>query len=278
MKVLTVDYRASDAASKFCESLRNTGFAVLSNHPIPEQLIEQVYADWQSFFHSDEKVAFTHRPSTQDGYFPFRTETAKNHKISDLKEFYHFYPDGRKPPQLEAISLKMYQSLQHLSVELLQWIETFLPKEISSSLSMPLRDMIDASPNTLLRILHYPPLEEEYETEAVRAAPHEDINLITLLPAATSPGLQVKDIVGNWHEVSCDPGNIVVNVGDMLQLCTNQYYKSTTHRVVNPNGAERLTSRYSMPLFLHPRPEVSLTANRTAEEYLYERLKEIGIY
>ena len=143
----------------------------------------------------------------------------------------------------------MYQELQQLSVQLLQWIEEFLPIDVANALSMPLRDMIDASPNTLLRILHYPPLAHNYETDAVRAAPHEDINLITLLPAATSPGLQVQDTQGNWHEVSCDPGNIVVNVGDMLQLCTNQYYKSTTHRVINPDGEEKLTSRYSMLFF-----------------------------
>ncbi len=129
-----------------------------------------------------------------------------------------------------------------------------------------------------MRILHYPPLTEHYEHDAIRAAPHEDINLITLLPAATTPGLEVKDLQGNWHAVTCDAGNIVVNVGDMLQLCTDFYYRSTTHRVVNPAGKDKLTSRYSMPLFLHPRPEVALTQERTADEYLRERLREIGIY
>ena len=112
----------------------------------------------------------------------------------------------------------------------------------------------------------------------MRAAPHEDINLITLLPAATAPGLEVMDVHNKWHSVTCDPGNIVVNVGDMLQMCTQYYYKSTTHRVVNPPADKEHASRYSMPLFLHPREEVHLSTEYTAIEYLNERLRQIGIY
>jgi len=280
MHVLTVDYTAKEAPALFCQSLKETGFAVLRGHPISPDLIERVYAQWRDFFFSnlENKMAYLFERSTQDGYFPFKSENAKDRKISDLKEFFHVYPWGKIPSTLRETTMEMYQALQALAVELLIWIEKDLPKEVAEKLSMPLQEMISNSPNTLLRILHYPPLEKNSEKDAVRAAPHEDINLITLLTAATAPGLEVKDTRGNWHAVNCDVGNIVVNAADMLQMCTQHYYKSTTHRVVNPQGANENCSRFSMPLFLHPRDEVRLSEKYTRKEYLLERLREIGIY
>lgn len=277
MNVLTVDYNSPDAPSLFCQSLRETGFAVLTNHPISVSLIDKVYAAWQEFFKTENKNQYTPNKPDQDGYFPYRTEHAKNYNIGDLKEFYHFYPAGRKPPETTAVTAAMYKELGDMAAILLQWVEDYLPAHVAGKLSMPLKNMITDSPNTLLRILHYPPLVGEVEENAVRAAAHEDINLITLLPAATAPGLEVLDVHGNWHTVSCDPGSVVVNVGDMLQRCTDHYYKSTTHRVVNPEDENKHRSRYSMPLFLHPRPEVKIAGQLTAQEYLHERLREIGI-
>lgn len=278
MHVLTVDYQTPDAPEKFCHSLKNTGFAVLCNHVISTELIEKAYDQWKNFFYSDNKFNYRPEKNAQDGYFPFRTENAKNAIYSDLKEFYHFYPHGQQPDELREISSILYKELNDMAEVLLQWIENFLPQDIAEKLSMPLCDMSKNSVNTLLRILHYPPLDTQFEEGAVRAAAHEDINLITLLPAATAPGLEVLDIHGHWHAVSCDPGNIVVNVGDMLQRCTENYFRSTTHRVVNPGDSITNDSRFSMPLFLHPRPDVLLAQNCTAQEYLNERLKEIGIF
>lgn len=278
MQVLTVDYTSADASALFCQSLRETGFAVLRNHSIPSKLIHEAYDEWRHFFSSDTKHHYLYKKPSQDGYFPFRTENAKDSKVSDLKEFFHFYPWGKKPPETEAVSWRMYQALMQLAAELLQWIENFLPQTVSRGLSMPLKDMIDDKENTLLRILHYPPLTAGMESGSVRAAPHEDINLITLLPAATAPGLEVLDRDGSWHAVTCDPSNIVVNVGDMLQMCTLYYYQSTTHRVVNPVDTVNNVARFSMPLFLHPRKDVRLSREYTASEYLHERLRQIGIY
>lgn len=279
MPVLTVDYISSEAPAILCQSLKETGFAVLRNHPISSELIKDAYQKWCEFFMLDEKDKknYLFQRSSQDGYFPFKSENAKDRKISDLKEFYHIYPWGQIPPFLKDVSLEVFQALFQLSAELLQWIENFLPKQIAKDLSMPLKNMVEGTTNTLLRVLHYPPLPKEVENDAVRAAPHEDINLITLLPAATAPGLEVLDTEGKWHAVSCDPGSIVINVGDMLQMCTQFYYKSTTHRVVNPHSSENC-SRFSMPLFLHPRKEVRLSPTHTAIEYLHQRLREIGVY
>ncbi|MDR3492241.1 MAG: 2OG-Fe(II) oxygenase family protein [Gammaproteobacteria bacterium] len=278
MKVLSVDFTASNAAEQFCLSLKETGFAVLNNHPIPVNLLYRAQEEWKNFFYSNAKHDYVYQKPAQDGYFPFRTESAKDRKVSDLKEFFHYYPWGKVPEETKEISTLMFTHLKILAAELLQWIENTLPEMIKNSLSIPLKNMISDSPNTLLRILHYPPLTDVPEDGAVRAAAHEDINLITLLPAATAPGLQAKDLHGKWHAVDCNPNSIVVNVGDMLQLCTQSYYKSTTHRVVNPSGADANVSRFSMPLFLHPNGGVLLSETQTASEYLHQRLREIGIY
>lgn len=276
MEVLKVDYNAKDAPEHFCHSLKETGFAVLQYHPLSMNAINQAFAAWADFFATERKFEYLYQKPEQDGYFPYRGENAKGNPISDLKEFYHFYVMGKCPPELVDVTMKVFNEMHGMAVTLLQWIENFLPKPVSKKLSMPLKNMIMDCPTTMLRILHYPPLPHEFEAGAVRAAAHEDINLITLLPAATAPGLEVKDIKGNWHAVNCDPGNVVVNVADTLQMATDFYYKSTTHRVVNP-AREANQPRYSMPMFLHARPEVRLSEKYTASEYLQERLREIGI-
>ena len=135
--------------------------------------------------------------------------------------------------------------------------------------------MMQASEQSLLRVLHYPPLSGDETPDAIRASAHEDINLITILPAANEPGLQVKARDGSWLEVPCDFGNLVVNIGDMLQEASGGYFPSTTHRVVNPDDAVHNKSRVSIPLFLHPRPEVVLSQRHTAGSYLKERLEEL---
>jgi isopenicillin N synthase-like dioxygenase len=171
----------------------------------------------------------------------------------------------------------LYQRLVDLGSELLFWIEHETPPEVRKLFPMHLTEMIQNSDENVLRILHYPPLSGAEEEGAVRAAAHEDINMITLLPAATAPGLEVKDMRGQWHAVACDPGMIVINAGDMLKATSQGYFPSTTHRVVNPSGPEARKARYSMPLFLHPRNNAPLTAGRTAGDFLRERLREIGL-
>jgi hypothetical protein len=202
---------------------------------------------------------------------------AKDCPVKDLKEFYHLYSANDLPGMIDGKpTMLVRQQLFSLATTLLRWIQEQSPFYIQQGYLEPLPEMIQGSEQTLLRILHYPPLDGDVEEGAVRAAPHEDINLITLLPAATQPGLEVASVTG-YIPVDCDPGNIIVNVGDMLQLASQGFFKSTTHRVVNPSGEEAKKSRYSMPLFLHPRPEVQLSRNKTAGQYLEERLKELGL-
>ncbi len=276
-QVRNVSYRAPSAPREFAESLRDTGFGVLRDHPIPAQLIREVFADWARFFASEGKHEHTFDPKVQSGYFPFKTENAKNYAKKDLKEFFHLYPWTEIPRGMTNRTRELADQMTAVGQELLEWVEEFTPAAIREKLSMPLREMTRESPENLLRIIHYPPLSGDEEEGAIRAAAHEDINLITLLPAATAPGLEVLDSVGHWHPISCDPGQLAINAGDMLQLATRAYFRSTTHQVVNPRGPEAREPRYSMPLFLHPRPEVQLDATRTAKAYLQERLREIGL-
>ncbi|HCD14047.1 isopenicillin N synthase family dioxygenase [Shewanella sp.] len=278
MKLETIDYRAADAAERFVESLRSTGFGVLRNHPISQQLVQDIYRDWQEFFNSEEKQAFMFKPETQDGFFPASiSETAKGHTVKDIKEYFHVYPWGRIPEQLQDNILTYYQEANALAAELLDWVEAHSPAEVAANYRTELSQMIANSHKTLLRVLHYPPMTGDETPGAIRAAAHEDINLLTVLPAANEPGLQVKSLDGEWLDVPSDFGNLIINIGDMLQEASAGYFPSTTHRVINPEGADMSKSRISLPLFLHPRPDVVLSERYTADSYLMERLRELGV-
>ncbi|MFB2660012.1 isopenicillin N synthase family dioxygenase [Shewanella mangrovisoli] len=278
MKLETIDYRAADSAKRFVESLRETGFGVLSNHPIDKELVESIYTEWQAFFNSDAKNEFMFNRETHDGFFPASiSETAKGHTVKDIKEYYHVYPWGRIPDSLRTNILAYYEKANALASELLEWIETYSPDEVKAKFSIPLPAMIADSHKTLLRILHYPPMTGDEEMGAIRAAAHEDINLITVLPAANEPGLQVKAKDGSWLDVPSDFGNIIINIGDMLQEASGGYFPSTSHRVINPEGTDKTKSRISLPLFLHPNPSVVLSERYTADSYLMERLRELGV-
>lgn len=275
-EIRTISHKAPDAPAGFTRSLRETGFAVLTDHPIAPERMRAVYDAWAGFFASGHKHDFLASPERQDGYFPFRAEHAKDSPIADLKEFYHVYPDGRLPEELAPETRALHDDLVALGRELLGWIEENSPAEVRARFTEPLPRMLDGSTMNLLRILHYPPQDAAPEPGAIRAAAHEDINLITLLLAGSEPGLEARDSRGEWHAVPCDPGMMAINIGDMLQMASGGFYPSTSHRVVNP-PARRNVSRYSMPMFLHPRPEVVLDKGVTADDYLQERLREIGL-
>ena len=276
-KIDRVDFQHDSAKEIFVKSLKNTGFAVIDNHLIDTLLIDNVYNEWSAFFNSDVKFDYMFDLEKQDGYFPIKSENAKGYSIKDIKEFYHIYtPWGRIPDNLSKNTLEIRHELKCIGNILLDWIDELTPKSIKKNFSIPLRNMVKDSDFNLLRVIHYPPIKEKDEKEALRAAAHEDINLITILLAGSKPGLQVKNNENKWIDVESDYGSLIVNIGDMLQECSNGYYPSTTHRVINPSSDENY-SRYSMPFFLHPRDEVKLSENYTASSYLQERLKQLGL-
>ena len=287
MKIATIDYNDPNAPKELVRSLKETGFAVIKNHPIKSSLIKEVYQEWEKFFANQEKHNYTFDPKTQTGYFPFKSENAKGSNLKDLKEFFHVYKQSDTPNSLSQKTWELRNQLNSIGIDLLHWVQNNLPKEITDQFSEPLPKMVEGSEDTLFRALHYPPLPADAEEGAVRAREHGDINLVTCLLTAAGPngdyvvgaktGLEVKDVHGNWHEVESDPNSIIINCGDFLEELTKGYLISTIHQVKNPLGPASKVSRYSCPLFIHPRGEVLLTENKTARQFLDERLRELGL-
>lgn len=279
------------------------GFVAVKNHGLSDALCAELYAQVKGFFtlSKEEKEAYEIEGlAGQRGYVSFGKEHAKNKNEGDLKEFWHFgqtvedndpikeeYPDNvqvNELPKFNAVGREVYQKLESTGREMLRAIALHL------NLDENYFDAKIHNGNSILRPIHYPPITHEPK-DAVRAAEHEDINLITLLMGASADGLQVLNKSGEWISVTALPDQIVVNVGDMLQRLTNNKLKSTTHRVVNPPREKWGTSRYSIPFFLHPRSEVSLNclpscisesnpknfSDITAGEYLEQRIIELGL-
>ncbi|SIR38078.1 Isopenicillin N synthase [Sphaerotilus natans] len=277
-QVAVIDWRAVDAPARFVHSLLHTGFAVLTHHPIDTALLRRIEDEWDAWLASPAVDNCRFDPLTQDGYVgPERSETAKGQTEKDLKAFFHHYPGGRYPQELSDAALRYRAQAEALAAQLLDWVQQHAPEAARQSFPQPLPEMIAGSRQTLLRILRYPPLRGDEPAGAMRAAAHEDINLLTVLPAAREPGLQVLGRDGLWRDVPGDAGWLVVNTGDMLQEASGGVFPSTTHRVVNPAGEAARRARLAMPLFLHPRPEVRLSARHTAASYLDERLRELGL-
>lgn len=286
------------ALATLLHSLEEWGFLVLDNHGLDRAHIDRSFARTEALFAMPlaAKVAGSVPESLGNrGYVGFGGEKALGAKVSDLKEFWHVgqervpadgggaylpnqWPDPAAAPHFREEMLALYTRFEAIASQVLRAIE--------DALSLPrdtLASMITGG-NSVLRLIHYPPLPTSVPEGAVRAAAHEDINLITLLVEGTSGGLELQRRDGSWMPVSSLAGQIVVNVGDMLQRATNGRLRSTTHRVVNP--ADARSARYSMPFFVHPRPSVFLDpivnagdTRRydpiTANDFLTERLTAI---
>lgn len=270
MDVKVCSLRSSSFDSDFDESVRNTGFAVLTDHGIDHDLIKECQQAWRMFFLDNQayKEGFVNTTDGNVGYKGMRSEKAVGAKVADLKEFYHWQPGKKIPNEVSGVTSAMFDNLSNISQILLGILD-----ERYTGPKFGFKRCCAKSDNTILRTLYYPAMDFGKEPDAIRAAAHEDINFITLLVAASAPGLQVKDLAGNWHDVPHEENSIAVNIGDMLQMATNGYYKSTTHRVVNPDNSR--ADRVSMPLFVHPHSDTVLSENFTAKKYLDQRIAEI---
>ncbi len=286
------------------KSFSEIGFVVISGHKVSNELQKKSYEVIGKFFSlpEAEKIKFEKQGvGGSRGYTRLYKEHAKNTSVGDLKEFFHVgvdlpeghplekvYPANVGVPQIaefDATLRALYQGLLDLGCDLLRALSLWL------NLDEEFFEDFVILGDSKLRPIHYPPLRGSEPAGAIRSSEHEDINLITLLIGASSPGLQAKSKSGEWIEITTKPNEIVVNVGDMLQRLTNYRLISTTHRVVNPPTGNEGTTRFSIPFFLHPVPEMSLAPLRacvsqsnpprdpptTAGEYLSERLREIGL-
>lgn len=278
MKIISIDYFSSDAPKLFSDSLKNTGFAVFTDHPINWNLINDVYTEWKHFLTSNNASKYLFNKEKQDGYFPLNiSETAKGNNKKDLKHFYHIYKKGRYPYEVSNKAKKLFNEFYDFGRILIKWIDQYSNRELSEKNHCSLVDILSLD-KTLLRILHYP-ITKKNNAGAVRAAAHEDIDLLTLLPAASTPGLEIySPEEEEWLPVDYEKQSIIVNIGDMLQEITNFEYISTKHRVTNPKKNYELTDRVSTPFFLHAKDNTFLSERYpTAKIFLEERLKEIGI-
>ena len=299
------DFETGDATTRkaFIDQLGDAfhgiGFVGVTGHGIPKQLIDDFYVAAKRFFAMDTATKRQYEvpgAAGQRGYTSFGKEKAKQSKVADLKEFFQIgqetgamstaerNPQVAEVPEFMRLGMELYRQFEQKGNSLLRAIALHLnlPEDYFAEYT---RDGV-----SILRAIHYPPITSE-PASAIRAEQHEDINLITLLVGASAGGLQLQNAQGEWQEIVPENDEIVINVGDMLQRLTNNYLKSTTHRVVNPPREQWHKPRLSIPFFLHPRPEMRLdvldscvTADNpihyapiTAGEYLDERLRQIGL-
>lgn len=297
----------AEKKQKFSEQIgaafENIGFVALSGHFLSEELVENLYAEIKKFFDLPRETKDTYEIAGiggQRGYTSFGKEHAKGRKEGDLKEFWHFgqyvgnnpkleeeYPDNvivKELPEFNKVGKETFQMLEKTAKYVLRALALHL------DLKETYFDEYIKNGNSILRPIHYPPITEEPKN-AVRAAAHGDINLITLLMGAHGRGLQVKNHKGEWVDAIARPDQLMINVGDMLSRLTNNKLKSTIHQVVNPPKELWGKSRYSIPFFMHPISEMSLNClencvddkhpkqftDITAGEFLHERLIELGL-
>lgn len=302
--VLSLVADRADLPARIGESFRTFGFAMIRDHGIDQALIDRAWAKTEEFFAlpvETKQKYFIPGQGGARGYTPFRTEVAKGATEKDLKEFWHV---GRDVPADSPLAASMPPNIWPSEVDGFE--DTFRElyaqfdeagARILSAIAIDLGldanwfDPAIEDGNSVMRLLHYPPVPAS-SGGAIRAGAHEDINLITLLLGAQEAGLELLAKDGRWLSVAPPEGAVVVNIGDMLQRLTNHVLPSTTHRVRNPEGARAGHSRYSMPFFLHLRSDFRfetlpgcITAENpdrypesiTADDYLQERLREIGL-
>jgi len=290
-------------AQRLGRSFEDYGFAIIADHGIPDALIERAEEKAKAFFALPEAVKrkyLIEGGGGARGYTPFGIETAKGAKAHDLKEFWHVgrdlppghrfrddMPDNLWPaevPSFKDTFQELYATFDRTGLKILKAIARYLAID-ENYFEDAVRDG-----NSVLRALHYPP-QTEPTGEHIRAGAHEDINAITLLLGAEEAGLELLTRDGRWIPVSPKAGELVINIGDMLQRLTNGVLRSTSHRVVNPAPDRASHARYSMPFFLHFRSDFLIEALPqtipageqpkwppiTADDYLQERLREIKL-
>jgi isopenicillin N synthase-like dioxygenase len=278
------------------DGLREYGFVILTDHNVDSALLDHAYTLSQAVFDLPLAVKQTYRGGMR-GYTPFGIEHAKGNHLPDLKEFWQIGHDAATtdtidplfPPNIWPREIESFEVVFRSLFGALNETGVLLLRALAPSLSLAENyfDPLVEHGTSLLRVLHYPPIPDDWDPDCVRAAAHEDINFITILVAAKGAGLELLDRDGTWLSVQTDPRNLIIDSGDMLARLSNNVIPATTHRVVNPSGPN--VSRYSMPFFMHPSVETSLECLSsclgdgakytpiTAGAFLEERLAQIGL-
>lgn len=293
ISMLDIKNRDEKTIHELSLALTSHGFFTITDHGISDEILAQSYKLSKDFFDLDENIKNTYahpEKAGARGYTPFGKETAVGETTPDLKEFWHHGPqvdesfDSRIASNINVKEVQafndqcdlLFNQLNNLGIEVLRAIALIL------KLDSKFFDDWALKGNSILRLIHYPPVLNSSNT--LRARAHGDINLITLLVGAEESGLEVLSQDGDWVPIVAKSKSIVCNIGDMMELATRSQLKSTTHRVVD-NNTKTSKSRYSMPFFLHPSPEIDLcsivddsTESISAHDFLEQRLKEIKLY
>ena len=294
--------KRNDFVNNIGSAFQEIGFCAVSGHFLSDNLVERLYTQIKSFFNLPNEVKCKYenpKYSGQRGYVSFGKESAKGSNHGDLKEFWHFgqylnddeinkynyFPniEVEELPEFNIVGKEVYQNLEKTAQYVLRALALYL------NLDENYFDNYILNGNSILRPIHYPPILKDPK-DAVRAAAHGDINLITLLMGSHGKGLQVMDTNGNWVDAIAKKDELMINIGDMLSRHTNNVFKSTVHRVINPDKEQLKKSRYSIPFFMHPISEMKLDvldscisitnpkafSDISAGEFLNERLIELG--
>ena len=293
ISMLDIKNRDEKTIHELSLALTSHGFFTITDHGISDEILSESYKLSKDFFDLDENIKNTYahpEKAGARGYTPFGKETAVGETTPDLKEFWHHGPqvdesfDSRIASNINVKEVQafndqcdlLFNQLNNLGIEVLRAIALIL------NLNSKFFDEWALKGNSILRLIHYPPVSNSSNT--LRARAHGDINLITLLVGAEESGLEVLSPDGDWIPIVAKSKSIVCNIGDMMELVTRSQLKSTTHRVVDHN-TKTSKSRYSMPFFLHPSPEIDLcsivddsTESISAHDFLEQRLKEIKLY
>jgi isopenicillin N synthase-like dioxygenase len=297
------DERKKKFVGEIGSAFENIGFVALSGHFLSDELVEELYKEIKQFFNLPQNVKDQYEIEGiggQRGYTSFGKEHAKGRKEGDLKEFWHFGQYVEDDPKLTAqypdnvlvTELPRFNEVGKETYKMLEKTARFVLRALAIHLGLEefYFDRFIKNGNSILRPIHYPPITSEPKN-AVRAAAHGDINLITLLMGAHGKGLQVQNHEGDWIDAIAKPDQLMINVGDMLSRLSNNKLKSTIHKVVNPPREMWGSSRYSIPFFMHPISEMPLNClencvdqehprlfeDITAGEFLNERLVELGL-
>jgi len=292
--------KKTDFSNELFDALHECGFVILTNHGVGVEKLQAAFHQCEKLFDLslEEKKQYQYEKGGQRGYTDFGLERAKDNQFSDLKEFWHIgpelakgsqyheqYPHNLWPtelPEFKGVFIELFSQLEKVANDLLMALSVGLKIDPDYFSGLVYEG------NSVLRLIHYPPVENLDTKNHMRAAAHSDINLLTLLVCASDAGLQLLDRHGEWCDIETEKNEIIVDTGDMMALLTGKKLPSTVHRVINPDDGSK--SRYSIPFFMHPHSNAELSclphlreANKsdyetiTAGEFLEKRLCENGV-
>lgn len=270
-----VNLKEAGAGSRVFNVLKDIRFVILKNHGIDIDIIEKIKCDWQSFFASKTKYSVLRTDESDEGFIPINYETASKELMADFKELYQTHYKGKYPSNIDtSATAELFTAMVALNEELCNLIDQQLPKNVRDKMPVSLFNMVKGANNHLLRVIHYPPIDDR-EMKAARGASHTDISLFTAVFGLMIEGLEFQDEHGNWYSPEVDSEDIVFFNSEMVELCTGALLKALPHQV-KTDPMKKTESRYAIPINFHPYRDIELQPGLTAIQYLKKRLNQMG--